>query len=278
MTGKNITVCGLFEGIGGFPFAASQINQQALRQTNELPLFDWLISTDNDPDSIEVLRRNFNHKIIDSCIRDFHVSPGINLILGGFPCKGTTDGGTKTGLNHPESSLYKEFIRCVKEAQPDIVLLEQPSGFIYRGYDTWTYEISELGYNNLDPIIIACCQIGSEANRNRGIYRRVRLFSLSYYADRFCSIRASEWYDCIRDVVEETANYPNWLTVEYTGDAVIAWVPSGLAATSLDEFSLDMRRQKGRIRSRKLIGRTVTVPQARIALLSARWLWQRKNC
>ncbi|WP_353815437.1 DNA cytosine methyltransferase [Moorena sp. SIO3A2] len=254
---SEIRTIGLFEGIGGFPYAAEQIGG-----------FLWEGSVENDPSAIKVLERNFSHPLFGD-IRSFHPKPGeYDFMVGGFPCSGTSSAGDKTGLDHPESSLYTEFIRCVEEGRPSMVLLEQPEGFIYRGYETWVEKVSGIGYEVLDPIIFGCHQIG-------GSYRRVRIFSLSYAPDRAWNIRQGRWQYQVRTLVEEFGASAEWLTIERSGDAIATRLPAGLSGTG-DVCLHAPYNQKGRNEARRLIGQTVSVPQAALALSAAKWVWYQR--
>ncbi|NEQ12581.1 MAG: hypothetical protein F6K63_34190 [Moorea sp. SIO1G6] len=255
---SEIRTIGLFEGIGGFPYAAEQIGG-----------FLWEGSVENDPSAIKVLERNFSHKLFGD-IRSFHPKSGeYDFMVGGFPCTGTSSAGDKTGLDHPESSLYTEFIRCIEEGQPSMVLLEQPEGFIYRGYETWVEKVSGIGYEVLDPIILGCHQIG-------GSYRRVRIFSLSYAPDRAWNIRQGRWQYQVRALVEEFGDFAEWLTIERSGDAIATRLPAGLSGTG-DVCLHAEKGQKGRNEARRLIGQTVSVPQAALALSAAKWVWYQRG-
>ena len=48
----------------------------------------------------------------------------INLLLGGSPCKGFSFAGKGLNFNDPESALFFEFVRLLKECSPKFFLLE----------------------------------------------------------------------------------------------------------------------------------------------------------
>ena len=80
---------------------------------------------------LKVVRSHFPGVPIHSDIRDYHPEPGeFDIISCGFPCTGTSNAGTRTGLQHPASSLWREGFRCLIEAQPRFCIMEQPEGFI----------------------------------------------------------------------------------------------------------------------------------------------------
>jgi len=54
--------------------------------------------------------------------------PRVELIAGGFPCKGASTAGKRTGLAHPETRLWREMARAVGELRPRFVLIENKRG------------------------------------------------------------------------------------------------------------------------------------------------------
>jgi DNA (cytosine-5)-methyltransferase 1 len=48
----------------------------------------------------------------------------VGLIAGGFPCKGASNAGPRTGFGHPETALWAEFARIVGELRPRYVAVE----------------------------------------------------------------------------------------------------------------------------------------------------------
>jgi len=72
-----LTLGGLFEGIGGFPLAATWAGIKPI----------WSNEIDNW--ACRVLRKNFNHRIIEDDIRNIgkqNLEP-VDIISGGFPCQ-----------------------------------------------------------------------------------------------------------------------------------------------------------------------------------------------
>ena len=126
----------LFSGIGGFSLAAKQLG--GIRTTQFVEI---------DPDAQTVLRSHFPGVPIHSDIRDYHPEPGeFDLLTMGFPCTGTSNAGTRTGLKHPASSLWREGLRCLIEAQPRFCIIEQPEGVIRRGLRAIVGGLSLAGY------------------------------------------------------------------------------------------------------------------------------------
>ena len=50
--------------------------------------------------------------------------PPINLLMGGSPCQGFSFAGKQLNFDHPQSKLFFEFVRLLKECKPDYFLLE----------------------------------------------------------------------------------------------------------------------------------------------------------
>jgi len=50
--------------------------------------------------------------------------PPINLLMGGSPCQGFSFAGKQLNFDDPRSALFFEFVRLLKECQPDYFLLE----------------------------------------------------------------------------------------------------------------------------------------------------------
>lgn len=253
---SSIRTCGLFEGIGGFCEAARRVRG-----------FDWQCSVEIDDDAVQVLRSQFDHPIYHGDIRNFRPRPGqYDLIVGGFPCTGTSNAGLRNGLEHPQSgAMFREFLRVVGECQPSLILLEQPSGFIDRGLRAWIGALRMGGYQSLDPLITRCDQLGAQ-------FERERVFVLSYSYGWTRGKTPGCWVNRVREVVEETRNTENWLTVERTSDRLCARIPQQLVQGDFTEISVPTRHP-GRLTARKLGGQTVTVPQAAVALEWVKWLW-----
>jgi site-specific DNA-cytosine methylase len=48
----------------------------------------------------------------------------VDLIVGGFPCKGASSAGKRNGFEHPETALWFEMRRVIRELRPRAVLIE----------------------------------------------------------------------------------------------------------------------------------------------------------
>ena len=56
--------------------------------------------------------------------------PRVDVIAGGFPCKGASTAGKRTGFDHPETVLWREMRRAVGELRPRYVLVENVANLL----------------------------------------------------------------------------------------------------------------------------------------------------
>ncbi|MEO1671531.1 MAG: DNA cytosine methyltransferase [Cyanobacteria bacterium J06631_2] len=234
----------LFSGIGGFTLAAKQCGNDI--QTTQF--------VEINPDAQRVLRSNFPGIPIHSDIRDYQPEPGkFDIITCGFPCSGTSNAGTRTGLKHPASSLWREGLRCLIEAQPRFCVIEQPEGVIERGLRTILATLYMAGYS-FEIETVSARELGAG-------HQRFRLFIISY-PDEWANLynNAPCWSDQMREMVSEQRLNSQWLTVRQRSDRDDYGISPELVRLSVPN------RTPGRIKSRYLAGRTVTPAQAAIAL------------
>jgi site-specific DNA-cytosine methylase len=79
-----------------------------------------------DYKAIQVTKNNHPEVIHHGSVENANFSKfkNIDLIIGGSPCQGFSFLGNQLGFNHPESKLYFEFERAIKEIKPKYFLLE----------------------------------------------------------------------------------------------------------------------------------------------------------
>ncbi|MEO1340819.1 MAG: DNA cytosine methyltransferase [Cyanobacteria bacterium J06635_13] len=233
----------LFSGVGGFSLAAKQLGGIQTTQFVEI-----------NTDAQSVLRSHFPGVPIDGDIRDYQPKSGrFDLITMGFPCTGTSNAGSRTGLKHPASSLWREGIRCLIQARPKFCVIEQPEGVVGRGLRSVLGGLRMAGYQS-EVEIVSASELGAG-------HQRLRLFIVSYldeWADRFS--KAPCWSDQMREMVQRQRVNSQWLTARKSGDRIDYGIPEGVVRFTVPN------RTKGRIKSRYLAGRTVTPGQASIAL------------
>jgi site-specific DNA-cytosine methylase len=104
---------------------------------------------------------------------------GPAFIAGGFPCKGASNAGPRTGLDHPETALWAEFARIVGELRPRYVAVENVAAIrsIHSGavWGTVLGDLAALGYD-----VAWGCVRASDVGAPHG---RDRIFAVARHAD-----------------------------------------------------------------------------------------------
>ena len=103
----------LFSGIGGFSLAAKRASSMLPeRSSGRAPARGGIQTTqfvEINTDAQLVLKHHFPGVPIHSDIRDYYPKPGeFEIITAKFPCTGTSNAGSRTGLQHPASSLWQD--------------------------------------------------------------------------------------------------------------------------------------------------------------------------
>lgn len=109
-------VLSLFDGISCGQIAL----QRAGIKVNEY------YASEIDKEAISIAKNNFvNTKHIGSVTDVFAKDlPKIKLIMGGSPCQGFSSSGKGLNFEDPRSKLFFEFVRLIKECEPEYFLLE----------------------------------------------------------------------------------------------------------------------------------------------------------
>ncbi len=262
----------LFSGVGGFSRAAEIVGGIQTTQFIEI-----------DPDFIAALRSRFPEIPIHSDIRDYSPTTGeFDLVSCGFPCTGTSSAGLRTGLDHPESAMWFETLRCIADGQPRFVVIENPPGVISRGLRAILGGLRVVGYCWDDPQIISAEELGAPQMRKR-------LFVVAYpnhLRQRFREMPTS-WGDQIR--AELKAVHSSWRQATPSSAGVDDGFPPWLGGIRVNGWWRDnlclaypgMRRHTPKRREcNDLYGRSVIPDQAAIALrrvlylhsLSKKWV------
>ena len=108
MSEKNqLTLGSLFDGIGGFPYAASFYGIRSL----------W--ASEIVPECVAVTRRHFPDMAHLGDITQLHggMIPPVDILTFGSPCQGLSLAGRRLGLADERSGLFMEAIRIIREMQ-----------------------------------------------------------------------------------------------------------------------------------------------------------------
>ena len=123
-----VTLGSLFDGIGGFPYAASFYGIRAL----------W--ASEVMEDCISVTRRHFPEMCHTGDITKLHGGrlPPVDIITFGSPCQGLSLAGKRRGLLDERSGLFLEAVRVIYEMKeatdgryPRFALWENVPGALY---------------------------------------------------------------------------------------------------------------------------------------------------
>lgn len=104
----------------------------------------------------------------------------VRLIVGGFPCKGASTAGKRNGFDHPETVLWREMARAVRELRPRHVLLENVANLLALGggavWGEVLGDLASLGFD-VEWDCIPAAAVGAP-------HRRDRVFAVATHPDR----------------------------------------------------------------------------------------------
>lgn len=139
-----LTTAHLFSGGGGDTEGAIAAGYKPL----------WAIEADKV--AAAIYRYRFPHVTLveadiitlsDSFIRCLPV-PG--LLIGGSPCQDLSVAGSRAGISGSRSSLFFEFVRCLRLLQPRAFIFENVPGLLSTGggrdFETVIRSFAQLGY------------------------------------------------------------------------------------------------------------------------------------
>jgi site-specific DNA-cytosine methylase len=121
--GRTVLICGsVFSGIGLLDYG---LHQAGIKHA-------WFCEADEWRRGI--LRKRWPDARVHADVR--HVGHGcepVDLIAGGFPCKGASTAGKRNGFDHAETVLWREMRRAICELQPRYVLVENVANILALG-------------------------------------------------------------------------------------------------------------------------------------------------
>jgi len=163
-TASNLLGLDIFAGAGGLSLGAIQAG------------IDVSIAIEMDKSAAETYKHNHsNAQVLCDNICDVSTEElkktSFFIIMGGPPCQGFSLSNTRSrNLDNPKNFLFKEFVRFVKDIQPQWFLFENVGGFPLfekgRIKDEVRKLFEELGYAVADSVLWAS-DYGVPQNRNR---------------------------------------------------------------------------------------------------------------
>lgn len=111
---------GLFDGIGLLAYGLHLAGHEHA----------WLCEA--DPFRRQVLARRWPGVRIYDDVRAVGAATArrVDCIAGGFPCKGASSAGKRNGFEHPETVLWFEMARAVRELRPRYVVVENVASIL----------------------------------------------------------------------------------------------------------------------------------------------------
>ena len=152
---KGKTFGDLFSGAGGFSCGLENIGMKSKWAVEINPKLAITYKV-NHPDS----------RVITKDIRNLKGSELelVDVIVGGPPCQGLSKSGYQF-KNDPRNFLYKEFLRIIKELQPDEFLMENVPDIQNMGNEI-IKDFNDIGYS-VDGFILNGLDIGMKQRRKR---------------------------------------------------------------------------------------------------------------
>jgi DNA (cytosine-5)-methyltransferase 1 len=139
----------------------------------------WFV--EREPDRRALLERRWPGRPVHDDVRNVgaHNLERVDGIVGGFPCKGASNAGPRTGFAHPETALWAEFERVVRELRPRYVAVENVAAIrsLHHGavWGTVLGDLAALGYD-----VAWGCVRAADVGAPHG---RDRIFAVARHAD-----------------------------------------------------------------------------------------------
>jgi DNA (cytosine-5)-methyltransferase 1 len=182
---NTIEAISLFSGMGGDSYGIKKAGlvlkaysekEKKFRETHDLNF-----------DNCETLGNEVNSDILKIKDNEFEKYKGsIKLIFAGFPCQGFSTAGKKKS-NDPRNSLFKEFVRCARLVEPDVIIGENVKGLLSRKTDNGgnyidiiKEEFEKLSYSVIHKVF-KCHEYGVPQKRERLIILGIKTDKLSEY-------------------------------------------------------------------------------------------------
>ena len=152
----------LFAGAGGMALGMEKAG------------IEHLLLNDFDKSATQTLKKNrpsWNVIYGDIAKIDFTPYRGIDVLTGGFPCQAFSYAGKKRGMEDTRGTLFYEFARALKEAEPKVFLAENVKGLKShdggRTLETMVEVFKSMGYEVLEPTVLKAIHHNVPQKRER---------------------------------------------------------------------------------------------------------------
>lgn len=160
----NNKIISLFSGAGGLDLGFKKAG------------FDIIAANEYDKTIWETFEKNHPEtELIKGDIRNVEADkfPPCVGIIGGPPCQSWSEAGSLKGIDDPRGKLFYEYIRILKEKQPDFFLAENVSGMLAKRNDEARNNIMQMfkdaGYDLFVQMLNAA-DYGVAQDRDRVFY------------------------------------------------------------------------------------------------------------
>lgn len=153
---EKLKVLDLFSGIGGFSLG--------LERTGG---FETVAFCEIDPFCQKVLKKHWPDVQIYDDVRTLNYDRAVDVITGGFPCQDVSIANqTPLGMAGDRTSLWKYYLKLIKEKKPKYVIAENVTALRFRGLEQILGQLSEVGYD-AEWHCLPASAFGSIQNRDR---------------------------------------------------------------------------------------------------------------
>lgn len=131
----------LFSGAGGLDLGFEQAG------------FEILVANEFDKTIWETYEKNHEAELMkdDICEIPSEDFPDCDGIIGGPPCQSWSEAGSLKGINDPRGQLFYEYIRIIRDKQPQFFLAENVKGMMAKRHtsavDNIVRQFEEAGYD-----------------------------------------------------------------------------------------------------------------------------------
>lgn len=151
-----LRVGSLFSGVGGFDLGLERAGMRVVWQS------------EIDRYASRVLARHWpgvpNHGDIRRI--DFARVAPVDVLCGGFPCQDISHAGRGAGIDGPQSGLWSEYVRAIRDLRPRYAVVENVAALRGRGLDRVLGDLAALGYD-AEWDCIPASAVGAPHRRDR---------------------------------------------------------------------------------------------------------------